>query len=231
MVKDQPTLAELPDLLAQLMDPVAETLDFNTGSVLQGHIDYWKRQLSGELPTLALVADHARRQPPVGRNSRFWVPPAQAAALRRFCDAEDVTLFMLLVAGHAAVLARTTRQNDLVIGSPISDRHHVETEGLIGFLLNTLPLRVRVDASASFRTLLQQVKQTCLDGYSWQAVPYEALMQDLQAERTSSGNPLFQTVLALLNTPDATPGSSALWGTGTEPPYPEFADEPNAGWR
>lgn len=217
----------LPELPIQWSDFAAWQQQWLSGPVLDEHVSYWKGALSGELPTLQLVADHARHEPPTGRNGRFYFPPELVRSLRAFCEAEGVTLFMLLLAGHAALLARMTRQDELVVGTPISDRHFVETEGLIGFLLNTLPLRVRVNGRASFRALLRQVKETCLAGYAYQAVPYEALMHHLQVERTTSGNPLFQTVLALLNTPDAPSGESAgaLWGPHTEEPYPRIDAE------
>jgi len=207
----------LPELPIQWADFAVWQHRWLSGEVLDSHVEYWARQLEGELPTLNLAIDHPRRDPAHGEKGKFFFPPSLASALRNLCESESVTLFMVVLAGYGALLSRYTGQDDIIIGSPISDRHRVETETMIGFLLNTLPLRVRVNQQASFRDLLQQVKETCLNAYEFQAVPYETLMKQLIVERDSSGNPLFQTMLTLLNTPPAQPGSNALWDSGPDP--------------
>ena len=180
------------------------------GPVLDAHVSYWSTQLAGELPALNLVKDHPREEVASGGHGRFSFPPSLSSALRKLSESERVTLFMTLLAGYAALLARYTGQDDFIIGSPVSDRGCVEAESLIGFFLNTLPLRVKVDQNASFQHLLRHVKEVCLGAYSYQAVPYEALMQHLEVERDGSGTPVFQTMLALLNTPEIQSSSKPL---------------------
>lgn len=207
----------LPELPIQWADFAVWQHQWLSGEVLDSHVKYWAQKLEGELPALNLAIDHPRREPPRGEKGKFFFPPSLASALRNLCESEGGTLFMVALAGYGALLSRYTGQDDIIIGSPISDRHRVETETMIGFLLNTLPLRVQVNQQASFHDLLQQVKETCLNAYQFQAVPYETLMNQLIVERDASGNPLFQTMLTLLNTPPVQPGSGALWDSGPDP--------------
>ncbi|OOG41449.1 non-ribosomal peptide synthetase [Rhodanobacter sp. C05] len=202
----------LPELAIQWADFSIWQHKWLSGQNLQSHVDYWKQVLGGELPTLNLPVDHPRKQPVRGEKGKFFFPPALTRALHGLCEAEGVTLFMAALAGYACLLAHYSRQDDIIIGSPISDRSKVETESLIGFMLNTLPLRVHVDRQATFRELLRQVKETCLGAYNFQAVPYESLMQQLSVERDSTGNPLFRSVLTLLNTPRVERAAEGLWG-------------------
>ena len=204
----------LPELPIQWADFAIWQHQWLSGEILTSHVNYWAQQLEGELPVLNLAVDHPRQEPPRGEKGKFFFPPSLASALRSLCESEGVTLFMVTLAGYGALLSRYTGQDDIIVGSPISDRHRVETESMIGFLLNTLPLRVRVNPQASFHDLLQQVKETCLNAYQFQAVPYETLMKQLIVERDTSGNPLFQTMLTLLNTPPVQPGSNTLWDSG-----------------
>jgi amino acid adenylation domain-containing protein len=207
----------LPELAIQWADFAVWQHKWLSGENLQSHIDYWKQVLSGELPTLNLPFDRPRKPHVHGEKGKFFFPPALTRALRGLCEAEGVTLYMAVLAGYACLLAHYTRQDDIIIGSPISDRSKVETEGLIGFMLNTLPMRVRVDRQATFRQLLRQVKETCLGAYNFQAVPYESLMQQLSVERDTTGNPLFRSVLTLLNTPRVEAADDGLWGREEAP--------------
>lgn len=202
----------LPELTIQWADFAAWQHRWLSGRNLDAHVDYWKHVLGGELPTLDLPFDRPRKQAVHGEKGRFFFPPTLTRALYRLCESEGVTLFMAALAAYASLLAHYTRQDDIVVGSPISDRSKVETESLIGFMLNTLPLRVRVNPQATFRDLLRQVRETCLGAYNYQAVPYESLMQHLSVERDGTGNPLFRSVLTLLNTPRVERDDEGLWG-------------------
>ncbi|TDF41789.1 amino acid adenylation domain-containing protein [Alteromonadaceae bacterium M269] len=215
----------LPPLPIQWADFAIWQQRWLSGDNLKTHLDYWRNQLSGELPKLKFVEDNPRQEPAFGGNGRFYLPHETSTQLNDFCEEEGVTLFMVTLAGYAALLQRYTGQEDFIIGTPISDRQQVQTESLIGFLLNTLPLRVKVPKNITFRELLAQVKETCLSAYSYQSVPYESLMHELDVERTASGNPLFETMMILLNTPDIDEdGGSPLWGPGTFEHFPEITD-------
>jgi amino acid adenylation domain-containing protein len=104
---------------------------------------------------------------------------------------------MVLLAGLNAVLGRYTGETDIVIGAPSTERSSVEAEALIGFFVNTLPLRTDVSGDPSFRTLLARVRDTMLDAFSHRDVPFEAIVERLQPERDLSRSPLVQVMCAM----------------------------------
>ncbi|HXO19154.1 MAG TPA: amino acid adenylation domain-containing protein, partial [Thermoanaerobaculia bacterium] len=163
---------------------------------------YWRQQLAG-VPVLELPADHPR--PPVqshrGGNLYRQIPQPLAAALRRLAAAEGVTLFMTLLAAFDALLCRTSGQEDFCVGTYIANRNRIQLEDLLGFLVNNLALRARVDPAASGRALFRQVRETTTAAYAHQDLPFEALLEALQPARSLSHTPIFQVMLVLQNTP------------------------------
>src|SRR5579864_624016 len=196
--------AELKELPVQYTDYAMWQREWLSGGVLEGEMEYWKEQVRGYSGVVELPADGARgREAGAGGGSGVgWRGEEQAGGLRRFSRGEGVTLFMTLLGGLAALLYRYTGQKDLVVGTPVANRNRVETEGVIGLFVNTLALRVRVEAGESFRELLEQVRERALEGYMHQDVPFEKLVEELRPERELSRSPLVQVVLALQNTPE-----------------------------
>src|SRR5262249_35276683 len=122
-------------------------------------------------------------------------------ALKQWSEARRATLFMALLAGFKILLHRYTGQTDLVIGSPIAGRTHPEIEGLIGFFLNNLALRTQGSGEMTANDVLDRVRETTLNAYARQEIPFETVLEALQPERSLSYTPLFQVMLNLLNTP------------------------------
>ena len=203
----------LPELTVQWSDFTEWQHAWMQGEVLERYVRYWSQQLGGELPGLRLPGSSSRQQPPRGKNAQFIFSRELSSRMRAFAEREGATLFMMALAAYAVLLCRYTRQDEVVIGSPIAERDDVETEKLIGFLLNSLPLRVRVDPALSFREILARVRDTCLDAYAHQTVPYETLTARLQLDHTPQGNPFFGAMLVFLNTPPIQRTSSRLWGS------------------
>uniref|UniRef100_UPI0021CE5802 amino acid adenylation domain-containing protein n=1 Tax=Pseudomonas paralcaligenes TaxID=2772558 RepID=UPI0021CE5802 len=115
-------------------------------------------------------------------------------SLKRLAQEQGVTLFMLLLASFQTLLHRYSGQNDIRVGVPIANRNRVETEGLIGFFVNTQVLRAEFDLQMTFDELLQQVKQAALGAQAHQDLPFEQLVEILQPERSLSHSPLFQVM-------------------------------------
>jgi non-ribosomal peptide synthetase component F len=114
---------------------------------------------------------------------------------------EGVTLFMMLLAGFQALLARCTGQEDILVGTDVANRRQVETEQLIGFFINLLPLRTDLSGDPTFRELLGRVREVALGAYAHQDLPFEKLVEELRLERSSSHNPLVQVLFVMQNTP------------------------------
>ncbi|HHK4364328.1 TPA: pyoverdine non-ribosomal peptide synthetase/polyketide synthase PvdL, partial [Pseudomonas aeruginosa] len=162
----------------------------------QRQLDYWKAQLGNEHPLLELPGDRPR--PPVqshqGDLYRFDLSPELAERVRRFNAARGLTMFMTMTATLAALLYRYSGQQDLRIGAPVANRIRPESEGLIGAFLNTQVLRCRLDGQMSVGELLEQVRQTVIDGQSHQDLPFDHLVEALQPPRSAAYNPLFQVM-------------------------------------
>ncbi|MEO7331750.1 MAG: amino acid adenylation domain-containing protein, partial [Minicystis sp.] len=191
----------LPELPVQYADYAAWQRRWLSGEVLAKQLAYWTQALSGAPEALELPGDRPRPPVPSHRSGRlsFLVPEAVQRGLIALSRREGTTLFMTLLAAFDLLLARYSGQDDIVVGSPIFNRSRPETEGLIGFFLNTLVMRTQVDDGRSFRELLAQVRETCLGAYAHQDIPFERLVQELAPERSLSRTPLFQVAFTLLN--------------------------------
>jgi amino acid adenylation domain-containing protein len=179
------------------------TLD---GNAVSAQLDYWQRQLA-DPPTLRLPTDRPR---PAVQTFSGAVLPWQLDAettrdLRAVGRSTDATLFMVLLGAFGMLLGRRGYADDVVVGSPASGRTRLETEKLIGFFANTLPLRLDLSTAPAFTDLLGRVRSTCLDAYLHEEVPFELLVEAVQTGRDLSRNPLFQVVFALQNAPRPLP--------------------------
>ena len=121
---------------------------------------------------------------------------------------------MSLLSAFAALLARDSGQEDIVVGSPIANRQDAQLEGLIGFFVNSLAMRIRVKSEVSLRELLSAVRSETLDAYLHQDIPFERLVEELSPERSLNSTPVFQVMFALQNAPA---GPQRLQGLEIEP--------------
>ena len=193
----------LPELAIQYPDFAVWQRQWLSGAALDRRIEYWRRRLAGAPEMLELPTDRTR--PPVqtqrGGLLPVRIPAADATALRELTRGEGVTLFMALLTLFDALLHRLSGADDLVIGTPVAGRSRQEVEGLIGYFVNTLPLRVTVTGEESFRALLQRVRDDSIEDFEHQDVPLEKLVERLDVRRDPSRSPVFQVVLALQNAP------------------------------
>jgi len=191
----------LPELPVQYADYALWQRDRLAGPVFEEQLAFWKERLGGELPVLDLPADRPR--PAVesfrGGRERIVFPAVLSAALAALGQAHGATLFMTLLAAFDAVLWRSTRQRDVIVGSPIAGRIRPEIEPLIGLFVNTLALRVDLAGDPPFLTLLARVREATLAAYAHQELPFERLIGELYLRRDLGRSPLFQVMLILQN--------------------------------
>lgn len=199
----------LPPLPIQYVDWAHWQREWLKGDVFERQLDYWSKQLGGQVPPLELSTDRPRPavQTANGANEWFELPLDLLRGLEALGRQEGATLFMTLLAGLQTLLYRYTGQEDFAIGTPVANRGRQETEELIGFLLNTLVLRANLSPAATamagsprpptFREVLRRVRETAISGYSHQELPFEMLVEELQPERDMSRSPLFQVMFDL----------------------------------
>jgi len=200
LVENKPI--SLPELPIQYADFAHWQREWLQGEVLNAQLRYWKQQLT-DVPVLHLPSakSRSRVQGQQGASQLLELPQCLLDALEDLSQQAGVTLFMTLLAAFQTLLCRYSGQTDIAIGSPIANRHRSELEGLIGFLVNSLVLRINLAGDPTFRELLDRVRDVTLAAYAHQDLPFEKLVEELQPVRSLGQNPLFQVVFALQNTP------------------------------
>jgi amino acid adenylation domain-containing protein len=193
----------LSPLAIQYADFAVWQKEWLVGEVLERQVSYWRNQLAGIPEVLNLPTDRPRPQVQSYRGARQSLELSQELShgLKALSRSEGVTLFMTLLAAFQTLLYRYTSQEDIVVGSAIANRNCSEIEGLIGFFVNTLVLRTTFRNNPTFRELLGQVKETALQAYAHQDLPFEKLVEELKPTRNLSYSPLVQVMFILHNTP------------------------------
>lgn len=196
------TSSTLPELTIQYVDFAAWQREWLQGEVLDKQVSYWKEKLAGAPSQLELPTDRPR--PPVqsfhGARQPVVIPQELAESLRELGESQNATLFMTLLAAFEVLLFRHTGQDDIVVGVPITGRNNPELANLIGFFINSLPVRTDLSGNPTFRELLGRVREAALGAYEHQDLPFEKLVEVSQPERDTSYSPLFQVMCHLDNT-------------------------------
>ncbi|HEX4498386.1 MAG TPA: condensation domain-containing protein, partial [Thermoanaerobaculia bacterium] len=202
----------LPELAVQYADFAVWQRRWLSGETLSRQLEHWRQRLAGAPAGIDLPTDFPRPalQTFAGAGRSADLPVALSAALKALCRREGVTVFMLLLAAFDVLLSRYSGQEDILVGSPVANRNRSETEGLIGFFVNTLVLRARLGATASFREVLRQVRETALAAYGHQDLPFETLVEELRPERDLSRSPFFQVLLSVQAHQPDLPGPDGL---------------------
>jgi amino acid adenylation domain-containing protein/non-ribosomal peptide synthase protein (TIGR01720 family) len=203
----------LDELAMQYADYTLWQRKHMEGAELERQLAYWSMQLEGVPKMLDLPTDRARPATPSfrGRFLPIGLSKALSDQLKGLARQEGATLFMVLLAAYQIVLAHWSGQRDVVVGTPISTRTHRQTEDLIGFFVNTLALRTRLDHGLSFQQLLAQVRETALSAYAHQDLPFGKLVQKLAPTRDLSQQSIVQVMLVLESAPLAEM-SRPQWG-------------------
>ena len=177
--------SDLPELPVQYGDYVLWEREWLTGEVLEERLGYWREKLEGAQVQLQLPQQRQRPAVQSFRGTRLPVRLTEEMAerARNFSRREGTTLFMTMLSGFLALLHQYTGQEDVVVGSVIANRERAEVDRLIGFLANTLVLRVDLGGEPSFRQLLERVRETCLQGYTHQLPPEKLVVGQHGGER------------------------------------------------
>lgn len=191
----------LPELRIQYKDYAAWQIQQLEEDSFRLHRDYWLAQLGGELPVLELPTSKKR---PVVKTNRggsleVYLSKEVSIKLKDYAQQNGGTLFMGLLASIKAMFYRYTGLEDIIIGSPIAGREHVDLENQIGFYINTLVLRNKVHGSDSFDDLYARIKQTTLDAYTHQKYPFDHLVEELDLKRDPSRSAIFDVMVVLQN--------------------------------
>jgi amino acid adenylation domain-containing protein len=186
----------LPALPIQYTDYAHWQRDALTGDALQRQLDYWRAHLAGELPLLQLPADRPRpiTQSYRGAMRTRSIPADVLERIRALAQQSGATPFMVLLATFNVLLHRYTRQDDIIVGTPIANRAQTETHHVIGFFLNSLALRAHVASGMTFRDVLTNTRDAALNAYANQAVPFERVVDEVQPRRDLSHHPIFQVM-------------------------------------
>ncbi|HET7233248.1 MAG TPA: condensation domain-containing protein, partial [Longimicrobium sp.] len=193
--------AHLPELPVQYADYAVWQRRWVEGDVLEAQAEYWSRTLAGAPELLELPTDHPRpaRQDFAGATMPVKLDEELTAALRTLGRRHGTTLFMTVLAGWAAVLGRLSGQAEVVIGTPSANRGQREIEGLIGFFVNTLPLRIALSGAPTVAELLGRVKARALEAQANQDIPFEQVVERIQPMRSMAYSPVFQVLFAWQN--------------------------------
>ncbi|MGZ4032707.1 MAG: condensation domain-containing protein, partial [Tumebacillaceae bacterium] len=199
---EEAMLSELPIQYADYANWQRNTL---AGDKLEQELSYWKEQLSGELPLLQLPTDLVGEETQAGDEVSMQLSKALTDRLQVFSQQHGATLFMTILGAFQTLLYRHSGQEDICIGTPIAGRHREETEGLIGFFLNTLVMRTDLSGMPTFTELLGRVRETALGAYAHADLPFDKLVEEVQPERRLNRNPIFDVLVNYLNMPPLLP--------------------------
>ncbi|WP_420124962.1 non-ribosomal peptide synthase/polyketide synthase [Longimicrobium sp.] len=191
----------LPEAALQYADYAVWQRERLSGDAQGRQVEFWRQALAGAPALLELPTDRPR--PPVeshrGALERLVVPSGLTAEVHALARREGSTLFMVLLAALDVVLGRLAGQEDVVIGTPIAGRTRAETDRMVGLFLNSLALRTDLSGDPSFRELLRRVRETTLNAYAHQDLPFERVLEEVRPERSMAHAPVFQVMLNLGN--------------------------------
>lgn len=176
------------------------------------HKNYWHQKLSPELPVINLPLDHPRPEERIytGLGTHFILEKELSDKIVQLCQQKGVTLFMGLMTFVELLLHKYTRQNDIIIGTPIAGRDKIELEDQIGFYVNTLALRCQFDSNDSISALFDNVRTMTLEAYEHQQYPFDSLIDELALNWSVNRAPLFDVMVDLQNFSENEAGSRLL---------------------
>ncbi|MGD2085117.1 MAG: amino acid adenylation domain-containing protein [Candidatus Aminicenantes bacterium] len=206
---------KLPDLRLQYRDYSEWRNSESQGKALSSQEDYWLKEFQGEIPVLELATDYPRPQIQsfAGKAFNFSMSSEETVKLKKVAAQTGATIFMILLGIYNIFLSKIAGQEDIVIGSPIAGRRHVDLQHIMGIFINTLAFRNYPNGGKTFIAFLEELKERTLNAFENQDYPFEVLVDRLTIQRDISRNPLFN-VLFTLHDPLEEPGELPGRGKG-----------------
>ncbi|WP_338805220.1 amino acid adenylation domain-containing protein [Xenorhabdus griffiniae] len=201
----------LPVLDITYGDYAAWQREYLQGDVRERQLAYWRQTLA-HYETLALPTDYTRPAQVryQGRDFNFTLDTALSDQLRTLAKEQETTLYTVLLSGFYVTLAKLSGQNDIILGTPTDNRHHAQTQALIGMFVNSLVLRAQLVLTDSVATLIQQIHQLLADAKAHQDMPFEQLLDALAIERDPARHPIFQVMFGLHRVGEHRPDEARL---------------------
>ena len=163
--------------------------------------EYWRSQFADEIPVLDMTTDFPRPQMQSysGRSIALVTDEQTSKGIKELSKITGTTDYMIFLAALMVTLSKYSRQEDIVIGSPVSGRTHKDIENMLGMFVNTLAMRAFPQGSKTFNRFLEEIKELCLNAYANQEYPFEELVETLNVTRELSRNPVFDVMLTIHN--------------------------------
>ncbi|HEY0172221.1 MAG TPA: amino acid adenylation domain-containing protein, partial [Pyrinomonadaceae bacterium] len=208
--------ADLGPSASRYADYVGRQREFLDGAEGERQRDFWRRELSGELPVLDLPLDRPRPavQSHRGASTSLRLGEALTGGLKSLSRSNEATLYMTLLAAFQVLLYRHTGQRELLTGTPTSGRGSALFSETVGYFVNPVVVRSKLSGGMAFTELLAQVRRTALAAFAHQDYPFDLLVKELQPQRDPARPPLFQAMFALHKAREAGGQSLAAFALG-----------------
>uniref|UniRef100_UPI00321A914C non-ribosomal peptide synthetase n=1 Tax=Chryseobacterium sp. TaxID=1871047 RepID=UPI00321A914C len=189
---------QLPVLPIQYKDFALWQRNYLSGEILEKQASYWKNKLEG-FQTLDLPLDFKRpaHVSYTGATMYFDLPEQLVSGLQHLSKDLGVSLYSVMLGGYYLMLSAYSGQDDIVVGSPVANRHHAGLENIIGFFVNTFALRETIEPDQSIKDFIEQVSQSITNAQSHQDLPFEKLVEEMGVEQDNSRNPIFQVMFGI----------------------------------
>ncbi|NBI31019.1 non-ribosomal peptide synthetase, partial [Chengkuizengella marina] len=191
----------LPPLSIQYKDFAVWQNKFLTSNQMEKQKQYWLAQFADELPVLDLPTDYSRPsiQSFEGDQLDFRLDQMVTSKLKKLAKETNATIYMIMLAAYTILLSKYAGQEDIIVGSPVAGRNHVDLESVMGMFVNTIAMRNVPEGHKSFQSFLEEVKENTLQGIENDSYPLEELIEQLDLTRDMSRNPLFNVMFNMLN--------------------------------
>lgn len=191
----------LPRLRIQYKDFAEWQYDISNSERMRAQEDYWLHKFTNDIPILDLPTDYLRPQMQSYEGSivKFKVDSELTSKIKRIAQENEATLYMFLLTAYSTLLYRYTNQEDIIVGTPIAGRQHLDLQNVIGLFVNTLAMRNRPTGNKTFKAFLLEVKENAFEAYKNQSYSFETLVEKLNIKRDMTRNPLFDTMFMLQN--------------------------------